>query len=62
MIWEREEHHIFIIKRKKYRFNLLLFLGTSRNLDLDLLLPFSKNLRLQVLQHKDIESREKLWG
>ena len=62
MIWEIREHHIFIIKWKKYKFYLIMKLGTSVNLDLDLLLLFSKDLNLQALQHMNMASREKLWG
>ena len=57
-----KEHHIFIIKWKKYKVYLLHKLGTSRNLDMDLLLLFSEDLNLQDLQHRKMESREKVGG
>ena len=49
-------------KWKKYIVHLLLLLGTSRNLDLVLLLLFSKELSLQYLQKKEMTSREKVGG
>ena len=51
-----------LIKWKKYIIHLLLLLGTSWNLDLDLLLLFSKDLSLQALQHRKMASMEKVVG
>ena len=62
MIWEEEGHHIFINHEKKYKYTLGSKLGTSQNLDLVMLLLFSKELSLQALQHKDKSSKEKLGG
>ena len=61
MIWEEEEHHIFINLEKKYKYTFSFKLGTSQNLDLVLLLHFSKELILQALQHKENSSRAKVW-
>ena len=47
--------------RNEVQIYLLFKLGTSRNLDLVLLLLFSKELSLQALQHKENASREKVW-
>ena len=41
---------------------LLLKLGTSQNLDLVLLLLFSKEISLQDMIHKEMISREKVGG
>ena len=61
MIWEEEGHHIFINIENKYKYT---FSSSSapRNLDLVLLLLFSKELSLQTLQHKENASREKVWA
>ena len=40
---------------------ILLKSNTSQNLDLVLVLLFSKELSLQALQHKEKESKEKVW-
>ena len=60
MIWEEEGHHIFINHEKEVQIYLLFKLGTSQNLDLVLLLLFSKEISVQDLQHKGMITKAKV--
>ena len=59
---EKEKHHIFIIKWKKYKFYLVFKIGTSRNFDLDFLFLFYKDLSLQAMKQRKMAYREKVEG